>query len=302
MFVASFFVVIYLAIFGMVLYLSYSLAGTAPWIGWMTPINSPWCERDHTVDFIREPANAWSDFSFLAFGLFAMYCGVCDLASGKFVESKQGFSTSKSTNSLVSQPLISIICGIMNVVHAIGTFTYHSCRCEEGHRLDVSAMFTVTAFPLFYNGYRLLTTQNTSFRSRKSVGSVKSILFCFAYIMFFILAFFWTHHTFYSDLVRDLLMGVLIFLDLLVTIYYSQTRLEANEGSRFNGLLGLTVCLLAFGLTAHTLDRFHIACYPDSPIQGHAIWHVTTACALSVIYYMCRVEGHKSFRETIVFL
>ena len=33
----------------------------------------PWCERERTLSFIREPANSYSDFSFLFVALFMIY-------------------------------------------------------------------------------------------------------------------------------------------------------------------------------------------------------------------------------------
>lgn len=42
------------------------------WAGWEYD-PGPWCERERTNDFVREPANAYSDFSFLAAGLAMIY-------------------------------------------------------------------------------------------------------------------------------------------------------------------------------------------------------------------------------------
>ena len=38
----------------------------------------PWCERERTQDFLREPANASSDFAYLALSLYILTCAARD--------------------------------------------------------------------------------------------------------------------------------------------------------------------------------------------------------------------------------
>ena len=54
---------------GAILALSWILSGANIWKTWEYD-PGPWCEREHTLDLIREPSNSYSDFSFLAVGIF----------------------------------------------------------------------------------------------------------------------------------------------------------------------------------------------------------------------------------------
>lgn len=53
-----------------------------------------------------EPANAWSDFTFLAVGLFMIYCGIHNMSWP--VTNAKG---EKLNNPIVSFPAISVIWG-----------------------------------------------------------------------------------------------------------------------------------------------------------------------------------------------
>src|SRR5688500_15187624 len=73
--------------------------------------------------------------------------------------------------AFVEYPSLSIINGFVNMFHAFGTFSNHSCRCWHGYQMDVtgkipifnrhffvcnnndffSGMYLVILFPLCYN-------------------------------------------------------------------------------------------------------------------------------------------------------
>lgn len=137
-------------------------------------LTGPWCERERTSWFLREPANALSDFSFFAVGLGMIRFGVLDLARS----SSSSFGVTR--NLFVDFPWLSILNGLVNIFHAVGTFrqanscraqrgsvrcalipfpscSNHSCRCNGGHRLDVTGMLSTVFFLVVFNLARLLS-------------------------------------------------------------------------------------------------------------------------------------------------
>lgn len=59
-------------------------------------------------------------------------------------------SALNTLNPLYLAPTLSIANGVANLTHGFGTFWNHACRCMPGSHLDVSAMLTITAFPVVY--------------------------------------------------------------------------------------------------------------------------------------------------------
>eukprot|EP01112_Ceratiomyxa_fruticulosa_P023395 TRINITY_DN891_c0_g1_i1.p1 TRINITY_DN891_c0_g1~~TRINITY_DN891_c0_g1_i1.p1 ORF type:complete len:135 (+),score=12.77 TRINITY_DN891_c0_g1_i1:187-591(+) len=101
--------------------LSEHYSGKNVWHG-LTPSGDHnfWCERNKVTEFIIEPMNSWSDFSFFIVGLLMMYYGISDLFFNDPIIVPK--------NMLVKHPLLTITSAIANIFHAIGTFTNHACR------------------------------------------------------------------------------------------------------------------------------------------------------------------------------
>jgi hypothetical protein len=102
-----------------------SFRGRNPWKNWeYNTMNL--CERERTKDLIREPSKAYSDFSYFLVGLVICAFGVYDFYFAEI--------TSK-TSSIIVYPSFSVSFGIYNILHAIGTFWFHSCLCFSSDSL-----------------------------------------------------------------------------------------------------------------------------------------------------------------------
>jgi hypothetical protein len=291
---------------------SYMLEGTNPWKTF-TYQPGPWCELERTNNFMREPVNAWSDFSFLAVGLFMIYSGIHNMLWP--VKNSKG---EKAVNPIVAFPIVSIVWGVANVIHACGTFWYHSCRCREGKHYDEFAMFSISAFPFFYNFLRIAVARQASATvSRKEPAPHSAYLMSpeqkseqdkvYQKVMVMFLGYagfaFFCYHLFnfsiYNDILRDFVMGGILGLDVLTFVYYIYHHVQnQSQWNRDKKLLIAAIVLFVIGYAAHTLDRHSIMCSPTSVFQGHAIWHVFCAFALCVLYTMFRHEHFHVLSDT----
>jgi hypothetical protein len=261
-----------------------------------------WCEHDRTDMLIREPSNSWSDFGFLAVGLFMIFVGVSDAVLRQ--TNKKNSTDYNSHNLFIEYPVLSIINGLANVFHAFGTFSNHSCRCWNGYQMDVTGMYLVILFPLAYNLIHmhfhrhfhpshmelLLQINNSSTSSsntsRASVSKVVTKA-CGLYLLAG-LAFFFTTYI-------DMDPGIIV-LPLVVGILYTTLKVRANaqkfQGKFHNYLFNIAVVMLAVGYTCWLLDRHRVVCFPHSVFQLHAVWHVATAFSLVCVYLYQRSENH----------
>ena len=82
----------------------------------------PWCEQERTFNLIRELANSFLDFCYLALSFHMFYQG-----------SEDYYEKPLLSNLIVENPFISFLVGFFNLIHFIGTFRNHSSRCLKFH-------------------------------------------------------------------------------------------------------------------------------------------------------------------------
>ena len=142
----------------------------------------------HTArNFLREPANAVSDLSYLALSLYILTAGARDLAAARHADKIAAAaggapgSTSNGVDNKASggktpppppppmrnlfgaHPSLSILYGLANLHHFCGTFTNHACRCHTGHVWDAAGMYGVVFFLALYGFARLCHTTTGRF-------------------------------------------------------------------------------------------------------------------------------------------
>eukprot|EP01080_Neovahlkampfia_damariscottae_P007329 gene7329-11648_t len=100
--------------------------GKDPWKDWhFKPMKI--CERIIMKDFIREKSNSYSDFAYYFVGLLITAIGVYDHFFGEITA---------TTSNIIKYPSITIMYGIHNIFHAVGSFSFHACTCSELNRYD----------------------------------------------------------------------------------------------------------------------------------------------------------------------
>lgn len=243
-----------------------------------------WCEEDQPANLIREPVNAWSDFSFFFVGLVMLYYAISDM----FFLS----SPSNSKNMLMDHPVLSFVSAGVNIFHAIGTFTNHACRCWPGYQLDVTGMYLVLMFPCVINLLHIHRNKNrsvdTSQSHRTSSTSTDPLAIIVALMCYIGLAFVLFLSTY---IIED--PGLLVVLILTVMTSSFLLRWRHEQGVPRHGfLLAMALIFLALGYLSWLADRLRLVCSPTSPFQLHALWHVSTAGSLLVVYLHHRSEGH----------
>jgi len=161
-----------------------------------TIIGAPWCEATYAnrERFILEPANARSDYFFLAVGCWMTVVALFDffnlwkvasrekkklrerdethvdnlplvingsdqeigeIKSNEPSELELASQSYEITNGILRYPHISFVNGIFNILHGLGSFWYHACECETGGNADFAGMVSVISFPIWYTPLQL---------------------------------------------------------------------------------------------------------------------------------------------------
>ena len=137
--IRMFFVLLFAILLISVVVLDHYMAGTSPWSHFESSTKQrvngiPFCEHDRSTHLLRERANSLSDFSFLAVGFYMLV---------------RSFENQKQTSA--KNTVLSMINGVANCGHAAGSWLNHSCRCQLGHRLDLTGMWLIIAFISLYS-------------------------------------------------------------------------------------------------------------------------------------------------------
>ena len=236
-------------------------------------------------------------------------------------ETKTLRATPRGRNTLIRYPVISLVWGVANVVHAVGTWWNHACRCEAGHVLDVSGMLTVTLFAGLYP-FMLrsrddeLIAMSVGKRPQGAAstwvtpGHVRAFVVVYAasFAVLVALVKFGI-----SDTVRDILMVSVITVSMAVTIRRMRVGSDANttgtgavaggsEAPRYRtAFLVAALVLLLVGYGCWVVDTHRILCNPEAVVQGHALWHVFTCGTLAFMYALYRTEGYASYGDSMAF-
>lgn len=245
----------------------------------------PWCEADRPESFLREPANAMSDFAYLVVGLRALHLA------------NTWINNEGPKNFLGSHPFCVVVWGALNIMHACGSFMCHACRCHSGHHFDVWSMASMVMclLWLFAGRYYHTCVRIKSLKdARKQDGPAVALPINLGPRWYFFLgaAICVLHYLsglYYADplckIREDWLVTSMVICILALTMATEKKARSATESLTTTytverrPLYGALVFLI-IGKIAQEFDQRKIGCEPYSFLQGHAIWHITTAIAI----------------------
>jgi hypothetical protein len=76
---------------------------------------------------------------------------------------------------------------------------------------------------------------------------------------------------------RRVLFGLVLLPGILLELRPGTSHLPRGDAGRRTLWVGVGLLVVGYGLWV--LDQARLVCWPDSPLQGHAAWHVLTAAA-----------------------
>jgi len=229
-----------------------SIVSNDPYEG-MTPANcipdNCFCEALRYGEWIRQPANTWSNLAFLVFTIALIWI----LYKHK----------PNRNNKLIQNPSYTWLYAFGCFLTGAGSFYYHASFTFIAQWFDVMGMYFAVTFFAIYNLDRLYNWKSARF--------VLIYLIVNAALGFFLYAI---------PEARRYLFGT-CFGILLVSAVYSQWKLKTAINSKY--LLWAFISF-AVGFAIWILDIKHIVCEPTSLFQLHSFWHVLTALSGFLIY------------------
>ena len=238
-----------------------SVFAVVGWPGTFSAAGAGFCEA-FREGALKQPANTWSNLGFVVAGLWITRRVGLDLANPDPPRNLIGRSTG-----------LSILYATLVVILGPGSMAMHGSGTAWGGTTDVLFMLVYIAFPVAYAAVRLVG------------GGAR--------------AFVWLYAVPVAVLGIPLVTGTLPFAGstLYAWLIPAFAGLElwlgfrSSGGSRDLRWLGLAGGVFLTGLVIWRLSHTGAPlCYPESLLQGHAVWHLLCAVSTAAIFVYYQSE------------
>jgi hypothetical protein len=224
------------------------------WGGWAPATclaSGCFCEAVHP-GAIAQPVNSWSSLAFVLPGLLVL--------------TQAHRKQAHPVNFFNSRPVYGRVLGAALIVTGIGSAFYHASLTFTGQFLDVLGMYLFISFALIYALARFF-----QFSTGAAGASYLAVNLLLAASLIWL-----------PGIRREVFAG-LVLATIAAEGWLLWLKKPAIQARWFLGAIGS----MAAAYLIWILDNARLVCWPESWLQGHAIWHLLGALAawLLVQYY-----------------
>jgi hypothetical protein len=231
------------------------LAVVNGWLGASDPGIGEFCECQH-AGLIKEPSNTWSNLGFIFSGLsIAWMC-------------RRG-TYAGNNNSLTRSVFYPVFYSSLVVFLGPGSMAKHATNAPLGGFCDMLSMYLLASFTVAYAAERFFRLKPLQFTLIFSLVLTSCVIANFTHCSIIFGFFGNTAFAFY------ILLSVVLEV---LNIYVRKVQHETRWAYFSVGTLLLSFVIWNLSKTGAPF------CYPDSMIQGHAIWHLLDALAASFLF------------------
>lgn len=260
-------------VFWFSLYFALYFAG---WPGEAHPcVNPPYCfcETVHQGTLAAQKSNTWSDLGFVLAAFFIAWSGWKTLKTDS-TRSKDIYRHSPGLIALYSSVILFM---------GPGSMFFHGAMTTWGGMMDVCSMYLFVLFLICY-----LIQHSWHLGERFFYSSY------FISCLVFILIAVFTHDL--SSKIFPAVAALLITLALLQSIPLSKINLARKTSNNFESrwlayALGFFIVAVVIWRLSDSGQPF---CEPDSLLQGHAAWHLLSACMTVCVHFYLMSEKRES--------
>lgn len=227
------------------------------------------CENTDMKKLIRQPINSFTNIWYMLNAIFFLSKGIGD------VKRKRSF------NLVTANPYYSFLLGIISIYTFCCSLFFHSSLISFASRLDFSAVYSISLFPLMYFSHRMLLLSRNKPTNAKHPKETTMIIIIFS-LIYLGLTLFLPGHLTHSV--------VLCFIILTGIFGYYLERKYPNKTNR--AYLLAMVIYISLAVLFFKMDIEKIACDPDSFLQPHSLWHICNSIAVFYLYLYIRSENY----------
>jgi hypothetical protein len=253
----------------------------ADWPGDPHPCSNPpycFCETVYVGTLAAQKSNTWSDLGFVLAAFFMAWHGSKLLSKKTNITTKPFDKPSYSNSPLLISIYVSAI-----LYMGPGSMFFHGSMKQWGGWLDVISMYVFVNFVIAYLLYRTWSL------------CLKSFIYLYLLLCGVAIALSVFLHDLSSQ-VFPLFAAVLISLALIQSIPIKTIGFGRTQNIQFDkrwliAAISFFVCAVIIWRLS---DTGKALCYPDSLLQGHAAWHLLSACMTICIHFFFLSEKDLS--------
>jgi len=232
--------------------------GAAGWPGFtpngcrVEPRPTCFCERPHP-GLVAQPANTWSNLGFVAVGL--------TIAAA----ADRGRLRARPANPLTRTRFYPGIFAVTIALLGPGSMFLHGSLTREGGALDVASMYLFAGLLLAYASLRLLRLSRRSFAGVFALGAGVPIALRLTMAP-------------PVEVVFGLLLVAFAAAEWAVARRRPELARDPRPIALATGLFAAAFAVWVPSLSGGPL------CDPESPLQGHALWHLLCAASAGCVF------------------
>ena len=227
------------------------------------------CEYTDPKKLIRQPINTFTNFVYMVNAVYFLNRGLND------------FVKKNPYNLITAHSFYSFTLSAISLYTFCGSTFYHSSLIESASKIDFSAVYSVSLFPLMYFTHRIfLTIVNLPTNTIHKKGLI-FLLSTFT-LIYLLLTFVFT-----MKYIHEI---VLVFIVLTGVFGFILEKIDKGKTNKL--YLILMVITISIAVIFFKLDIEKIFCNPDSYFQPHSIWHLFNGFAVFYFYLYIRSENY----------
>jgi len=228
------------------------------------------CEYTDMQRLVRQPINTFTNIWYVVNAIFFLSKGFSDRRKPK------------PFNLITANPYYSILLGLISIYTFLSSTFYHSSLISVASKLDFSAVYSISLFPLMYYAHRIVLIKRNKATNIKHPNEVKVIIFIFS-IIYLLLTFLVP-----LEYVHPIVLSFIVLTGL--GGFYLE-KIQPNKTNK--AYLLLMVLTISIAVVLFKMDYTKIACNPDSFFQAHSLWHIFNSFTVFYIYLYFRSENYQ---------
>ena len=230
-------------------------------------VQASFCEQVHLNNPVRQPVNTFSNIIYLVIAIVVL---------------KTSWEERFKRNSHDLVTVNTVYCFLFGLILLYVFFAssfYHTSLINIAHKLDYSAVFAFSLFPIIFFLHRRYLNHNSKLLS--SQKRKLTILFFSTYLLANLLLAFLIPRGKES-------LAALILIQIFLGLAFFAAIDKSGKQGRFYLALSIVSVLIAF--IWFEIDKYKILCNPNSYFQPHSLWNLFIGISAYNFYLYIRSE------------
>lgn len=233
-------------------------------------IPASFCENIHLGNPVRQPVNTFSNIVYLITAIVIL---------------RTRWEERYKSNPRYLNTVHSFLFGVI-LLYVFGASTfYHASLINVAHKLDYSAVFAFSLFPVMFFVHRWWLSRNSNIPNAKN--NISTALFLSSFLAVNLLLSFLLPKGKES-------IAVLIIILLFLGLAFVTIKTEPDNPGRHYLILSILSILIA--LLWFEFDKNKILCKPNSYFQPHSLWNLFVGLSAFNFYLHIQNENESGAR------